>query len=446
MVKLEALDCAPMLQPVQSPSMSQENPPALTAVGLVQSANPPRRRGRPRKVIRLAEPDPRSFRSIVSAILVVPPSARPAAKAMASRMVDGDNGVSDIEGKVFRLMLEALNWNTGFLFVTNDRMARDLDVSLNAVERANKKLQARGYIKRERRPCTGRGGGHDFWRSTIPAVVPEANLLQHLPGEKFTAFTRQEIQMSASLTPQNRGVEPLVVVEERESAASLFDLCGRKAEAVPWPFHLPTEAQVEQFALTAAAWNQGEPIDFDRARSRLRQHLAKHLGGEAPGDVAEALVITLATVHEMALGNRSRGGSLGSYFGQALAGQLLSTKRRRVEHQAELDAIKGVADAKVASEVALGQRRIAHLDAAVANNAAHAAQRALAASPEDTDRFTGRGPVTVINSLWIMPDDAVSSLVRSSKTGSARYISRKEVRENAKQYLHAWSVLTQTAG
>lgn len=133
---------------------------------------------------------------------------------------------------------------------------------------------------------------------------------------------------------------------------------------------MPTEAQVGQFAQTAAAWNHGEPIDLDKARSRLRQHLAKHLGGEAAGDVEEALGITLASVHEMAVGGRSRGGSLASYFGKALAGQLLNTQRRRVEHEAELAAIKGVAEAKVANEVAIGQRRTAAFNAKVANNAA----------------------------------------------------------------------------
>jgi hypothetical protein len=48
-------------------------------------------------------------------------------------------------------------------------------------------------------------------------------------------------------------------------------------------------------------------------------------------------------------------------------------------------------------------------------------------------------------SIWVMPHDDIVPFIKSSKNGSARFISRKQVRESAKAFAHAWHLLTEAA-
>ncbi len=43
--------------------------------------------------------------------------------------------------------------------------------------------------------------------------------------------------------------------------------------------------------------------------------------------------------------------------------------------------------------------------------------------------------------VWVYPHAVLTPLIRSSKTGSANYISRKQVRDTGKQYSQAWQIL-----
>lgn len=47
--------------------------------------------------------------------------------------------------------------------------------------------------------------------------------------------------------------------------------------------------------------------------------------------------------------------------------------------------------------------------------------------------------------VWIFKHDDIVPLIRDSKTGSARYISRKQVREEWSQHAQNWDLLRQAA-
>jgi hypothetical protein len=51
---------------------------------------------------------------------------------------------------------------------------------------------------------------------------------------------------------------------------------------------------------------------------------------------------------------------------------------------------------------------------------------------EDPDR---------VPSVWVYPHADVLPMIRTSKTGSANYLSRKQIRETGKAYAHAWNRL-----
>ena len=48
-------------------------------------------------------------------------------------------------------------------------------------------------------------------------------------------------------------------------------------------------------------------------------------------------------------------------------------------------------------------------------------------------------------SVWIMPHDEAVPYVKASKVGTARYISRKQIRESANQFKSAWHLLRDAA-
>jgi hypothetical protein len=48
-------------------------------------------------------------------------------------------------------------------------------------------------------------------------------------------------------------------------------------------------------------------------------------------------------------------------------------------------------------------------------------------------------------SVWVFPHEDVVPLVKASKTGSARYISRKQVRESFEPHSRAWHLLSEAA-
>jgi hypothetical protein len=48
-------------------------------------------------------------------------------------------------------------------------------------------------------------------------------------------------------------------------------------------------------------------------------------------------------------------------------------------------------------------------------------------------------------SVWILPHDDIVPFVKASKAGSARYISRKQIRESAKKFEGAWHLLQDAA-
>jgi len=47
--------------------------------------------------------------------------------------------------------------------------------------------------------------------------------------------------------------------------------------------------------------------------------------------------------------------------------------------------------------------------------------------------------------VWVYPSHAVMPLVKTSKTGSAHYISRREVHDTGSRYLHGWQQLRSTS-
>ena len=48
-------------------------------------------------------------------------------------------------------------------------------------------------------------------------------------------------------------------------------------------------------------------------------------------------------------------------------------------------------------------------------------------------------------SVWVFPHEDIVPLVRASKNGSARYISRKQVRESFEHNRRAWHLLSKAA-
>jgi hypothetical protein len=48
--------------------------------------------------------------------------------------------------------------------------------------------------------------------------------------------------------------------------------------------------------------------------------------------------------------------------------------------------------------------------------------------------------------VWVFPHDDLVPFIRTSKTGSARYISRKQIRETAATHSQDWELLRQAGG
>jgi len=47
--------------------------------------------------------------------------------------------------------------------------------------------------------------------------------------------------------------------------------------------------------------------------------------------------------------------------------------------------------------------------------------------------------------VWVFPHAELVPFIRTAKTGTARYISRKQVREQASQYSQRWDLLSEAA-
>src|SRR5262245_10728735 len=138
------------------------------------------------------------FDEVARAIVATPPRERPAVKEAAIAIVDRDERVPHSAGKVFRVMLASLRWDSGLMVATNEACAAAARVSLRSVERASQILQERGYVIRERLPRTGRrgrGSGYDRWQGTLPAILQAVAGLRNHPTA-VSATTRQDCRVS----------------------------------------------------------------------------------------------------------------------------------------------------------------------------------------------------------------------------------------------------------
>ncbi len=174
----------------------------------------PAPRGRPRKPRIEPKRCARSYDDVERDCREIPRRYLPALKERVSDRADRDR-ITPAERAALNFYLRRTNWDVGSDWHTNEHIAREKRMAVRSVERANRRLQDRGYIVRRPIPANSelpgfsrRRAGPVPWQTTLAVLVEEwtgmcvADRLSD-PTEKCDPPIQSPTQNSPKARPKN---------------------------------------------------------------------------------------------------------------------------------------------------------------------------------------------------------------------------------------------------